>query len=52
MFSKRGFNLHQEQPVSHEQSFADLYGRLRDQVQTSEEEIDAVLYRLPAGSEG
>ena len=28
-------------------SFAELYGRLRGQIESSEEEIDAVLYQLP-----
>ncbi|RMF84644.1 MAG: hypothetical protein D6736_18905 [Nitrospinota bacterium] len=35
------------QPVSSASSFAELYGRLQGQVESSEEEIDAVLYRLP-----
>jgi len=39
------------QPVGPSHSFAELYGRLRGQVESSEEEIDAVLYRLPADEE-
>jgi hypothetical protein len=39
------------QPLKPDHSFAELYGRLRDQVESSEEEIDAVLYRLPAEEE-
>jgi hypothetical protein len=32
-------------------SFAELYGKLRGQVVSSEEEIDGVLYQLPASGE-
>ena len=34
-------------PVSSGSSFAELYGRLQGQVESTEEEIDAVLYQLP-----
>ncbi len=36
-----------EMPTSESHSLAELRGLLRDQADTSEEEIDAVLYRSP-----
>lgn len=38
-------------PVESGHSFADLYGQLHGQVESSEEEIDAILYRLPEDEE-
>lgn len=34
-------------PAELDHSFADLYGQLRGQVESSEEEIDAAIYRFP-----
>jgi hypothetical protein len=37
--------------VSERNSFGDLFGSLSDQAESSEEEIDAILYNMPAAQE-
>ncbi|MBI4488185.1 MAG: hypothetical protein HY694_03800 [Deltaproteobacteria bacterium] len=39
------------QPIKPGHSFAEVYGRLRGQVDSSEEEINSVLYQLPEGEQ-
>ncbi len=39
--------LRKEQQKSPKKSFGDLYGLLKGQAESTEEEIDAVLYQLP-----
>ena len=40
-----------QQPVKPGHTFANLYGRLRGQVDSTEDEIDAVLYQFPDDKE-
>lgn len=40
-----------EEQASERHSFGDLFGCLSDQAESSEEEIDAVLYKMPAAQE-
>ena len=37
--------------ASERNSFGDLFGSLSDQAESSEEEIDAILYKMPAAQE-
>lgn len=38
----------QEEEAFERRSFGDLFGSLSDQAESSEEEIDAILYKMPA----
>lgn len=38
-------------PASERNSFGALFGSLSDQAESSEEEIDAILYKMPATQE-
>ena len=40
-----------EEEASEHRSFGDLFGSLSDQAESSEEEIDAILYKIPAAQE-
>lgn len=40
-----------EEQASERHSFGSLFGSLSDQAESSEEEIDAILYKMPAAQE-